>query len=58
MTVKQLIKALSKFPEDATVTVFNRNLYLEGEYKATLVCHCEHYNTVSIDTDYEHEVLV
>ncbi|MCR5312169.1 MAG: hypothetical protein K6E54_00705 [Bacteroidaceae bacterium] len=54
MTVKQLIKKLSKLPEDTEVLIPNRNLYRDGEYVVTEV---DDYScmdgTVLLDTDYE-----
>jgi hypothetical protein len=35
MTVKQLARKLSKLPQDATVTMPNYSLYLDGDYKVT-----------------------
>lgn len=52
MTVKQMIKKLSKYPEDAKVLIPNDEMYIEGMYYATSI---EEYDdgTVLIDTDYE-----
>ena len=52
MTVKQLIKKLSKLPEDAIVTVPNCRNYYDGEYKATEVIYDEDDKTAFIDSDY------
>lgn len=55
MTVAQLIKKLNKMPQDATVTISNNDLFINGEYEATSV---ETYDcsTVEICTDYEHRI--
>lgn len=52
MTVKQLIKKLSKCPEDAKVLIPNDEMYEDGMYYATNI---EEYDdgTVLIDTDYK-----
>jgi len=52
MTVKQMIKKLSKYPEDAKVLIPNDEMHIEGMYYATNI---EEYDdgTVLIDTDYE-----
>ncbi len=52
MTVKQLIKKLSKYPEDAEVLIPNDEMFEEGKYYATSI---EEYDNgaVLIDTDYE-----
>ena len=52
MTVKQLIKKLSKCPEDAEVLIPNDSMYFDGHYYATNI---EEYDdgTILIDTDYE-----
>ena len=60
MTVKQLIKKLSKMPEDATVYVPNANM-LNGEYKITSseIVYCMYFvenNKVAIGTDYKHKM--
>lgn len=63
MTVKQLIRKLSKLPEDAEVIIPNTADYIDGFYKATKVIyevtelHDTHYEeAVLIDTDYERRV--
>ncbi len=53
MTVKQLINKLKKLPEDATVTVYNNELFYDGEYVATSVCFTKEENTAMIDTNYK-----
>lgn len=55
MTVSQIIKKLSKMPQDATVTISNNDWYVNGEYKVTSVetYDCE---TVEICTDYRHRL--
>ena len=52
MTVKQMIKKLSKYPEEAKVLIPNDEMHIEGMYYATSI---EEYDdgTVLIDTDYE-----
>ena len=54
MTVKQLIRKLMKYPEDATVLVHNNDVYLNGFYHVTSK-YVEHFddNTVVIGTDYK-----
>lgn len=54
MTVKQLIRKLSKMPQDATVTMSNRDAFENGEYKVTEVEYWRDDNTVNFDTDYKH----
>lgn len=54
MTVEQLIKKLRSMPSDAIVTVYNDDLYINGEYKATDIEVRD--NTVVIVTDYENIV--
>jgi hypothetical protein len=51
MTVKQLVRKLSKLPQDATVTMPNYSLYLDGDYKVTGVKLWDE-NEVIIVTDY------
>jgi hypothetical protein len=52
MTVKELIKKLSKCSEDAEVLIPNDLVYLDGLYYVTNI---EEYDdgTIVIDTDYE-----
>lgn len=52
MTVKELIKKLSKCSEDAEVLIPNDSVYLDGHYYVTNI---EEYadGTIVIDTDYE-----
>ena len=52
MTVKQLARKLSKLPQDATVTMPNYSLYLDGDYKVTDVKLWDE-NEVTIVTDYK-----
>lgn len=52
MTVKQLARKLSKLPQDATVTMLNYSLYLDGDYKVTDVKLWDE-NEVTIATDYK-----
>ncbi|MDT3387633.1 MAG: hypothetical protein LIR46_07745 [Bacteroidota bacterium] len=56
MTVKQLIKKLSKCPEDAKVLIPNDAMYEDGMYHATCI---EEYDdgTILIDTDYKKKDL-
>ena len=37
MTVKQLIKKLSKMPEDDKVTLYTSNIYNDGEYEVDII---------------------
>jgi hypothetical protein len=55
MTVKQLIKKLSKYSEDTEVLIPNSEMYVDGIYHVT---HIEEYNdgTILIDTDYTRKV--
>lgn len=53
MTVKQLIGKLKKLPEDAVVTIYNNEMFLDGEYVATSVFFRKDANTAMIDTNYE-----
>ena len=55
MTVEQLIKKLQRMPKDATVTVINNNMYVNGEYEVNSVTHWEDH-TVAIRTDYRHNM--
>lgn len=52
MTVKELIKKLSKCPEDSEVLIPNDAMYFDGCYYVTNI---EEYDdgTIVIDTDYE-----
>ena len=52
MTVKQLARKLSKLPQDATVTMPNYSLYLDGDYKVTGVKLWDE-NEVMIVTDHK-----
>ena len=56
MTVKQLVCKLNKMPEDATITVSNNGLWINGTYTATKVVYWKQDNTVEIDTDYQHRL--
>jgi len=57
MTVKQLIKKLSKLPEDTKVLIPNSNLYIDGDYVVTEVVDYSCMDgTVLIDTDYKRRV--
>lgn len=55
MTVKQLARKLSKLPQDATVTLQNNDLYLNGDYIATNVELWEE-NEVRIISDYKKRI--
>ena len=52
MTVKQLIKKLSKYAENAEILIPNDEMYVDGIYYATNI---EEYDggTILIDTDYK-----
>ncbi len=54
MTVKQLIKKLSKYPQDAEVLIPNSEMYVDGIYHVTNI---EEYDggAILIDTDYKAE---
>ena len=52
MTVKQLIKKLSKYPEDAKVLIPNDEMFEDGLYHATEI-NAYDDGTVVIDTDYK-----
>ena len=52
MTVAQLIRKLQKMPQDAIVTMSNKNCYINGEYTVTSVETFD-CSTVEICTDYE-----
>lgn len=56
MTAKQLINKLNKMPEDATITVNNNDLWINGTYTATKVVYYPQDNTVVIDTNYKHRL--
>lgn len=55
LTVKQLIKKLSKYSEDTEVLIPNSEMYVDGIYHVTNI---EEYidGTVLIDTDYKKKV--
>lgn len=55
MTVQQLIKKLKRMPQDATVTMMNDDLFINGTYEVTSV---ETYDCseVEICTDYERRI--
>lgn len=53
MTVKQLIRKLNKLPPDATVTINNDDLYVNGVYVVTGIEYWGEDNTVDIYTDYK-----
>jgi len=55
MTVKQLVRKLSKLPQEATVTLQNNDLYLNGDYIATNVELWEE-NEVRIISDYKKRI--
>ncbi len=53
MTVKQLMDKLKKLPEDMIVTVYNDEMFNDGEYVASNVVVDESINTAMIGTDYQ-----
>jgi len=55
MTVKQMIKKLSKYSEDAKVLISNSSMYVDGLYYVTSI---DEYDdcTILIDTDYKRKV--
>lgn len=53
MTVKQLKNKLKKFPEDATVVMYNDEIYEDGMYKVSGVNFDPSSNEVEISTDYK-----
>lgn len=55
MTVKQLIKKLSKYPENAEILIPNSEMYFDGMYYVTNI---EEYDdgTILIDTDYKKRI--
>lgn len=57
MTVKQLIKKLSKCPEDAEVLIPNDSVYLDGFYYVTNIKEYDD-GTIVIDTDDMKELLM
>lgn len=57
MTVGDLKRILSNYPDNAIVTVESNDLYLNGEYEATSVGYTNFTESVCIKTDYERRVL-
>ena len=54
MTVKQLIRKLSKMPEDAQVVMYNHDLFIDGMYYVTGVKDASlGEKQVEIISDYE-----
>ena len=54
MTVKQLIKKLSKYSENAEILISNDAMFKDGLYYATNVYIAEaDSNIILIDTDYK-----
>lgn len=55
MTVAQLIKKLSKMPQDAKIIMSNENMYINGMYYVTKVSYDETMGEpqVEIETDYK-----
>ena len=56
MTIKQLIKKLSKCPENAEILIPNDEMYVDGIYYATNIEeNIEEYDgdAILIDTDYK-----
>lgn len=58
MTVKQLIRKLSKCPEDAKVIMYNSDAYIDGMYYVTEVTTNDTMgeSQVEIGTNYERMV--
>ena len=56
MTVKQLMNKLKKLPENARITVYNDEMFVDGEYVATEVDFDVDNNTVMIDTDHKKRI--
>lgn len=55
MTVKELIKKLSKMPQEAEIVMFNSHSYIDGMYYVTKVSYDETMGEpqVEIETDYK-----
>ena len=46
LTVKQLIKQLKKFPQDATVRIFDKQLCPDADYYV-IQAECQSYNSAN-----------
>lgn len=58
MTVKQLIKKLSKMPDNAVVVFNNNEDYVDGMYMVTKVEDWTDFdNTVFLDSDFKKNYL-
>lgn len=53
MTVKQLIRKLSKYPEDADIVITNTGDYISGVYIATGIVYDEDENQVEVESNYK-----
>ena len=53
MTVKQLIKKLSKYPENAEILIPNDAMFKYGLYYATNIIAEDDGSIILIDTDYK-----
>ena len=53
MTVKQLMRSLSKYPEDAEIVITNTNSYVNGVYVATRIVYDEEDNQVEVESNYK-----
>jgi hypothetical protein len=53
MTVKQLMRKLSKCPEDAEIVITNKSDYIPGAYIATGIIYDEDENQVEVESNYE-----
>lgn len=53
MTVKQLIRKLSKCPEDAEIVITNTGDYISGVYIATGIVYDEDENQVEVESNYK-----
>lgn len=53
MTVKQLMRKLSKCPEDAEIVITNRSDYISGSYIATGIIYDEDENQVEVESNYK-----
>ena len=57
MTVKQLIKKLSKMPQDAKIVLYNDNTYINGMYYVTNVSYDETMGEPQVEIETEHEKI-
>lgn len=53
MTVKQLMRKLSKCPEDAEIVIINKSDYIPGAYVATSIIYDEDENQVEVESNYK-----